>query len=82
MRFVSGYLFSHLFLHSLQHSGGIQHLQMPASHVEIRRVNTGIGRCKTHGQSRVNLFLFLSKGESISEQSKWCSPHWWNLLLA
>lgn len=48
VRFVSDYLFSHLFLHSLQQNGGIQHVQMPALHLEIRRVNTGIGRCKTH----------------------------------
>lgn len=76
--------FSHLLLNSLKYSSGIQHLQMLFSHLEIRRVDTGIVRCKTHGLSRVNFlfFSFLSKGESISEQSKWCSPHWWNLLLA
>lgn len=85
VRFVSGYLFFPiLFLHSLQCSSGNQHLQMPVSHLEIRRVNTGMDRCKTHELSRVNFlfFSFLSKGESISEQSEWCSPHWWNLLLA
>lgn len=76
--------FSHLILHSLQCNDGIQHLQTPTSQLEIRRIDTGIGRRKTHGLRRVNFFFFsfLSKGESISEQSKWCGPHWWNLLLA
>lgn len=77
-------VFPILFLNSLQHNSGNQHTQMSVSDVEVRRVNTGMGRWKTHGLSRVNflLFSFLSKGESISEQSKWYSPHWWNLLLA
>lgn len=59
LRFVSGYLFFHLILHSLQRNGGIQHLQMPASHWEFRKIDNGIGRCKTHGLSRVNKLLFL-----------------------
>lgn len=83
MSFVSGYLFfPYFFLHSLQRSGG--NPQVPVSPLEIRRVNTGMDRRKTHGLSRVNFlfFSFLSKGESISEQSEWSSPHWWNLLLA
>jgi len=33
---------------------------MIVSHLEIRRVDTGMHRCKTHGLSRVNfLFFFL-----------------------
>lgn len=31
---------------------------MLVSHLEIRKVNTGMGRCKTHGLSGVNSFSF------------------------
>lgn len=74
-------VFPILFLNSLQRSSVNQHTQMSISPLEVRKVNTGM---ETHGLSRVNFlfFSFLSKGESISEQSKWYSPHWWNLLLA